>query len=596
MILFRADAAGMAGGLSPDSSAGGLLHRLRSDAALSWMLALMTAVTYLSVGSLDFVQFDDPLYVFRNDHVRAGLTWDGVKWAFTTYHAGNWHPVTWLSLMLDAQLFGVSAAAFHVVNAAFHLINVLLLFHLLRPHASNPWPAFLAAALFAVHPQHVESVAWVSERKDVLSTFFWLLTMLAYQSRYRKNGKGISPWVMGWFALGLMSKPMLVTLPCILLIWDFWPLGRFRRLPSWSTLAEKMPLFAMTVLFCLVTIVAQGSTGAISSIPLPIRLTNAVISIARYLEQTVWPFGLTPFYPYNAQVETGWFVVSVMVIVLLTYAVIRFLDDAPFLAAGWAWYLVALIPVIGLIQVGSQARADRYVYIPHIGLFFAFSWAMDEVFRSRLDPSKGKIPRYALIAAIGAVLCFFMILTSRQVFTWKDTRTMFQRNMEIVGENLVAHANLGRDAFDRGDLEAAIRHFRRVLDLRPDHPDNDDIHVGIGAVHANRHEHAQAIEQFRKALAITPNYPDLQFKLGISYMNGGHLALAIEHFRKAVEESPENIDARNNLGICLASVGKTKEAVEVLESALRLAPDDPAVRRNLDRARKASSGSTDSPQ
>ncbi len=585
---------------------------------------LLVAVAYAQVVRFEFLNYDDTIYVPDNPHVRSGFSPGGIAWAFTTFETANWYPLTWLSLMLDCQIFGPWASGIHAVNAALHAANAVLLFIVLRRMTWTRWRSAAVAALFAVHPLHVESVAWIAERKDVLSTLFFLLTLLAYE-RYAASPR-FSRWLVVFLcmALGLMAKSMLVTLPVVLFLLDFWPLGRVggRRkvrnempkqeevstgkseisdlksqisnlgsqisspplrgpLPGVSTISlivEKLPLLALSLATAAVTVAAQSSKGATEMLygraDLPVRLANAAIASVKYIAMTVWPARLAVYYPYDFY-PSPWLSVSaaVLLVVLTSVAIVCLIqssrqtlsavrrDDpaserdsglgltggrhsesacyyAP-LAVGWLWYLITLVPVIGLVQVGSQAMADRYCYIPSIGLFMAFVWAAGELC--------GRVPhcRTVLAGAGMAILAVLLVATWRQTDYWINSEQLFRHALTITGENPVACENLGDALLHQGKYAAAEVQFREVLAMDPEH--------------------------FRQ----TP--PELAQALA----GQGRIADAIAFVHEAIRKDAERAAAMNNLALFLAPKGHVREAIELLQKAIELAPEQPLARRNL---------------
>jgi hypothetical protein len=451
------------------------LHRRRSLVIGLGLLAAI-GVVYWPVRHFEFINFDDDVYVWANPEVQNGLTLRGLAWAFTTGHAGNWHPLTWLSHMLDCQLFGVNAGAHHLVNVLFHAANTLLLFGVLKRMTGARWRSALVAALFALHPLHVESVAWVAERKDVLSTCFWLLTLWAYVRYVQKPEihystaalRPLTSWnywlALVFFVCGLMSKPMVVTLPLVLLLLDYWPLNRVAgcKLPAASSdperstllalVWEKVPFLALAGVSCGLTLWVQqrgGAVASVESLPLGLRTGNAVVAYVRYLGHAFWPGGLAVFYPYQA-----WSLPTVVgagvLLAGVTGVVVWRGRSERHLLVGWLWYLATLIPVIGLVQVGGQSLADRYTYVPLIGMFVLVAWGMP---RSLTQPRLGKL---AMIAAASAVLCACAVLSWVQVHHWRDSETLFRYALKVTTGSAQAHNNLGVALAAQGKLAEAV--------------------------------------------------------------------------------------------------------------------------------------------
>jgi protein O-mannosyl-transferase len=547
-------------------------------AVIAGALFVATLAVFWSVLPSAFVKYDDDLYVAKNVHVAGGLAAPGVVWAFTTFTAANWHPATWLSHMLDVQMFGLDAAKHHVVSLLLHAANAALVFLLLATMTGALWRSALAGALFAVHPLHVESFAWIAERKDVLSTALWLLTSLAWLRYLRTRAVGSYLLVAALYATGLMAKPMLVTLPFTLLLLDAWPLGRL----AWSRtalrgnlgrlVAEKAPLFAMSAASCVVTAVAQRSGGAIQGLerfPAAGRLANAIGAYASYLEKTIWPSSLAVFYPYRAVSLLTWPTVgSIVVLAAATAAVLLAARRAPYLAFGWFWFLGTLVPVIGLVQVGLQSRADRYTYIPLIGLFVAMSWGLAE-----LAEQTARM-RTVGAAAACAWLVALAVAARFQVGTWANKRTLFEHAIAVTSDNFLAHETLGATLLDEGDVNAAVAQLNEALRLNPRFPETH-YDLGLAMVRLGRSE--EAISYFRRAIEIAPGLADAHNNLGGVLASVGRPDAALEEFRAAVRLDPQSRAARYNLANSLAETGRDAEAVESYSDVLRLGPRDAEV-------------------
>jgi tetratricopeptide (TPR) repeat protein len=523
------------------------------------VLALVTLVAFWQVRYCQFVTYDDHLYVYDNPHVRQGLTREGVRWAFTTSHASNWHPLTWLSLQLDAQIYPLGdkiaprdlktqAAGFHLTNVLLHTANVLLLFWVLRRMSGAIWPSAVVAGFFALHPLHVESVAWVSERKDVLSTLFWMLALWAYVRHVERPGLFRYLLVFGALALGLMAKPMLVTFPCVLLLLDYWPLRRALTVKqakadatgesqpgkSWKFLVvEKLPPFALVAASCVITCYVQSlghAVRALDDLGFAARLSNAVIAYADYLQQTVWPRHLAVFYPHTDLTWDPWRVLRAsMLIAAITLLVIWQRRRRPYLLVGWLWYLGTLVPVIGLVQVGEQARADRYTYVPLIGVFVMIAWSSAELARPGLRQAR------AVAVATGAVLVACAVLTWLQVPYWKDSVALWQHTVDATGPN------------------AAARY-------------------GLGIAYYEVNQFDQAADELRESLRIRPWDERAHFQLGNILSRQGKLPEAIFHYQDALQLRPSNAVAHMNLAIDLIHLGKQPEARAHLDEAGRLDP------------------------
>ncbi len=545
--------------------------------AVALGLVFLTVLAYSRAPSLGFLEsYDDALYVTGNAEVQRGLTWDTVAWAFTTGHAANWHPLTWLSHMLDVSLFGVNPAAHHLVNVLIHLANAILLFLVLYHWTERLGPSALAAALWAVHPQHVESVAWVAERKDVLCGLFWLLALMAY-TRYVRDARGRA-WAYGatvvFTACALMAKPMAVTLPCVLLLLDFWPLRRTSLLSSRSVEAphrswiglvvEKLPLFALSAAACGATLVAQahyGAVQAISDLPLYARFANVAMAYMQYLGKAFTPFDLAAIYPHpGAAIDLGVASVAAGFLVLTTIVFLALARHMPYLIVGWLWFLGTLVPVIGIVQVGSQSMADRYTYIPHIGLAVVVVWMAAAVFRPR--------SRWAVAIAVLWVISLTAI-TYRQVEYWRDGVTLFERAVALTGPNPLARINLGTAFLRAGDADAALAQFDEAARL-----DSDlalaHYNRGVALRRLNRFEDAR--DAFATALALDPTDASAHNNLGLVRVDTGFDADAEASFRAAIEYAPELWEAYVNLGSLLARQGDLTEAERVYRQVLAADP------------------------
>jgi hypothetical protein len=460
-------------------------------------------VVFGRVIGFEFVNYDDPQYVTANSHVQEGLTVAGVRWAFTTFTEGNWHPLTWISLMLDGSIGGLDPRVFHLTNLILHLANTLLLFLVLDRMTGLPRRSAVTAALFAIHPLHVESVAWIAERKDVLSTLFMLLTLAAYVGYVERPGLARRLAVVLLFALGLMAKPMLVTLPVLLLLLDAWPL---RRQGPWRRLMlEKAPLFAMSIIAGVVTVVAQWQGETVRSLaayPIGVRVANAIVATATYLGQAIWPTGLAVFYPHpHASLAAATVIGSAVVLAAVTFWTIHVRRSRPYLLFGWAWYLVTLAPVAGIVQVGSQARADRYTYIPLIGIFLGAVWAISDRFSDRPALLSGMTWAVLVMLGIGAFV---------QVGTWRDSVTLFRHALAVTDDNAVAHNNLGTALLRLRLLSEAEEHFREAVRINPAFA---EAHSNLGAALGRQGRTDEAIPEFERALELQPDYPEARLNL-----------------------------------------------------------------------------------
>ncbi len=507
-------------------------------------LVVLVVASYAQAFALGFVNFDDPRYVYQNPTVLRGVTADGLVWAFSGFHVANWHPLTWLSHMLDVELFGTAPAGHHAVSVGLHAANTVLLFLVLLGATGRAWRSALAAALFAVHPLHVESVAWISERKDVLSTFFWLAGTLAYVAYARRPTLRRMTAVAVALALGLLSKPMVVTFPFTLLLLDFWPLGRLRTgEPAspmrgwWPLVREKLPLFALSAASCVLTVLAQAGGRAVSAedvLPVGDRIANALWSYVAYLGQAAWPAGLAAVYPHPAFTVAGfpaWKAIAAAVVLAAVSAVVVWQRRRrPYLLFGWLWYLGTLVPVIGLVQVGLQARADRYTYVPLIGIFVAVAWLAADV------AERSRVARRAIPVVAGAVVLASAAAAWVQTGYWRDSFSLFGHALQVTHDNSLALRNLGAAYHDarRDDLAvAALEESVRLMPL--------DAHawMDLALSHSNLGQHERAAECFQKALRMKPDDAFIWFNLGVSYAMQGRWDEAAQTLARLQQLSPE---------------------------------------------------------
>jgi protein O-mannosyl-transferase len=537
---------------------------------LCLLLALVTAAVYWPVARHGFINFDDPDYVSGNPRVQVGLTWESVQWAFTTGFSSNWHPLTWLSHMLDCQLYGLTPGGHHLTNLLFHIANSLLLFGLFQRMTGALWRSALVAALFALHPLHVESVAWVSERKDVLSTFFGLLCLWAYVKYAEAQTLRPRFWyfvALLLFALGLMSKPMLVTLPCLLLLLDYWPLRR-PSLPPLRLLLEKVPFFALSALSCVVTFLVQQASGAVTPLaksPFDLRLANAFIAYALYLGKTLWPSKLAVFYPYSRWSLDSWPVVAAaLLLVAATVAVVLLRKQKPYLLVGWLWFCGTLVPVIGLVQVGKQSWADRYTYLPHIGLFLLIVWGISEVV------ARWKWSRPIAIAAAGLALAACGLATVRQRTYWRNTKTLFEHALAVTSDNYVAYTVVGNALIDDGKLPEAIEQCQRALQISPDYP---EAHNTLGNIYTRQQKYTEATASYNAAIRSDPTYADAHAGLSDALIKQGDFAGAEAHGREALRLTPMHLPAMFCLATALHKQNKLAEAADYYRQILALNPN-----------------------
>ena len=613
----------------------------RTARCLAAALGIVTLALYLPALRHGFLWYDDQQYVTENPVVQAGLTRAGIQWAFG-FHASNWHPVTWLSYMLDCQWFGLNPTGHHLTSVLLHVVNTMLLFWVLLRSTQSPWRSAIVAALFAWHPLHVESVAWIAERKDVLCAFFFILTLLVYtryvaelnqQRRVPESGRAAArsriaacyALVILSFALALMSKPMAVTLPFVLLLLDFWPLGRFANpepdserarlletLPgtlslrgNWWTLIEKVPLLLLSVGTCVLTVRAQGNAFSIvstTSLPLQERVGHALVAYGHYLWSTFVPRALAAYYPYDRGPSALPLVIAAVALIAVTLFAIRMAGRRPYLGVGWCWYLGMLVPVIGLVQVGDQAWADRYTYLPLIGLSLALTWAGFDL--------AGRFPAARPIAA--SILAGMLVLTSIQLSYWKNTRTLFEHTARVTRNNSMAITVLGSELARAGRLEEAIERYKTALSYQPDLPEahfflgnaleqqghleeatreyesalhsaglRAQVHVRLGVVFARQDRVADAIRHYTEALRWDPDLVLAHQNLARLLQTQGRLPEAIAHYQAALRLDPKLAPAHNNLGILLVQIGHPAEGIAQLREAARLNPGNMETEYNL---------------
>ncbi len=596
----------------------------KTAALILFVLVLLVSGIYWQAGNFAFISLDDHQYVLGAPPVMKGMTAEGFSWALTSHATGNWHPLTWLSHMVDVELFGPAPGWHHRVNVLFHLLNTGLLFFVLWRMTGGVWESAVVAALFGVHPLHVESVAWVSERKDVLSTFFWILTLGAYLRYARKPGVGRYLVVAAALALGLMAKPMVVTLPFVLLLLDWWPLGRFAgtagyRIPGIAgapflrLAGEKVPLLVLSAATGFATILAQSGNGAVKPLESWDRVSNALVSWAAYLLKTAWPSGLAVFYPHPSTlhaVRPVWQVAGATLLLgALSFVAWRERHRRPYLAVGWLWYLGTLVPVIGLVQVGGAALADRYTYVPLIGLFIAGVWGVSGTLDTR------RFRRLALGTA-GGVVAVLSVAAWVQAGYWRDSATLFSRALQVTESNWLAMGCMGFDLEERGEYAKSVPVFLDALRIKPDYgeascglglaysrlgryldaipryrdalrtrPDYLQAWSGLGLAYFRLDRYRDAIPCYLEALRIQPDAFDVLNNLAVAYDELGEYRRAIPCYREVLRIEPGNAAAWGNLGMCYEDLGELREAIACVEAVLRITPGDPEAERRLSRLR-----------
>ena len=557
-------------------------------------LTIALCSVYLQVKDHQFIDFDDEQYVTENSHVLSGLNLENIKWAFTSTYATNWHPLTWISHMMDVSIFGMKPGMHHLTNVIFHILNSILLLIVLNQMTGALWRSAAVAVLFALHPLHVESVAWIAERKDVLSTFFWMLTMLSY---YRYVGSRTIPkylLMLLFFGLGLMAKPMLVTLPFVLLLLDFWPLkreelylannGSLAELSLWPKInprgilrliLEKVPLMIMALAASGVTFYAQsvgGSVNSLERVSFASRIQNVIISYVAYLWKMVWPLNLAVFYPYPKLFNMLAVVMCLWLLFAITVIVVMSMRRLPYLFTGWFWYLGTMVPVIGIVQVGSQSMADRYTYIPLIGIFVMLTWGIPEL----LD--KWQFKKIALATLIGIVIPILIVCSWMQVGYWKNSNTLFEHALNVTVNNDVAHYSLAKDFIDHGEFDDALKHCTEALKINPYNSHANNI---MGLVLKKRGEISKAISYYSKAIQIDSNYVDAYNNLGSAFIDQGKNNEAVRQFSKAIAIEPECVFAYINMGVALYNQGRINEAIQSYQKAIQIKADSFEAHYNL---------------
>jgi tetratricopeptide (TPR) repeat protein len=556
----------------------------------------------------DFVSFDDNEYVYENPIVTRGLTVQGIFYAFSGKHSGNWHPLTTLSHMLDCQLWGLGAGGHHFTNVVLHTIAVVLLFLVWQQMTGAIWQSAFVAAVFAIHPLRAESVAWISERKDVLSAVFFMLTLGAY-IRYAKCpsiGRYLAVSIL--FALGLMSKSMLVTVPFVLLLLDYWPLKRFAGRSSIKRLIlEKIPLLALSVAGGLATLWAQQSSMArVERLPLNWRIGNGLVTYMIYLKQMIWPRGLAVFYPHPENELPMWQIgLAVAVLTLASAGAIALRHKRPYFITGWFWYLLMLLPVIGVVQVGSQAHADRYTYLPQIGLYVLLAWAITDAFTSRLQ--RRVLAMTGCVAVTALAWCAYI-----QVSYWRNSESLWRHALGVTSRNFFVHDGLGRFLLDHGRVDEAIDQFETALKIAPDfdhakmnlmvaltrkgntdevvarlrtlvmeNPNDAQAHYNLGNALLKKGDSQSAIAAYEKALSLQSRYPDAHYNLGVALDQNGRTNEAIDHYQEAVKQKPDYAEAYYLLGNDLLENTRVDDAIAAYEQALKSRPTYPEVENNI---------------
>jgi protein O-mannosyl-transferase len=578
-------------------------------------LIIVTCAVFWQMNQFDFINFDDNAYVTKNSHIQSGITPDGIGWAFGTKYYGLWNPLTWLSLMFDYQLHGLNAGGYHLTNLIFHVLSTLLLFWLFVRMTGAIWKSAFVAALFALHPLHVESVAWIAERKDVLSAFFWMLTLCLYVYYTEKPVIRRYWLVLFCFACALMSKPMVVTLPVVMILLDYWPLDRLQSrkivttmpevipvftnkgkkknksekealkknispthekklsepkiagiIPLWQ-LKEKLPFFILSAVTVFITLYAPNKPS-VKHFPLSSRLANAPVAFVTYLEKTFWPHDMAIFYPFSDQIALWKVLGASLLILVISIGVTVMLKRLPYLFTGWLWYVITIAPVIGIIQISASApyaMADRYHYLPSIGIGIMLAWGMPLLFQ------RSDILKKILFPAGIAVLAILSILTWKQCGYWKDSFELFGHALQVTKADDLTHHGFGRSLLMKGKIDEAIAHFNEAIRLKPD---NILPYFNRGAAYAKSGRHQEAIEDYTEVIRLKPDYADAYNNRGLSFDELGWHQRAIEDYTEAIRLKPDHVNAYNNRGIAFGELGQYQRAIEDYTEAIRLKPDD----------------------
>ncbi len=571
------------------------LSRIRRIQFICVGLAAITFAAYSPILKNEFITYDDGSYIAENPAVLSGLNWTSIQWAFNVGYSGNWHPLTWVSHMTDVALFGVNPSVHHLMNLLLHIANSVLVFLVFQRMTKIVWPSAFVAIVFALHPLHVQSVAWAAERKDVLSMLFWLLTMWSYVRYVERPKTARYLLALLFFALGLMTKPMLVSLPIVLLLIDFWPLRRTKLtggtkeqdpkkrgttktisgwMPLGSLLKEKLPFVGLAIVSSVITFLAQREGGAVAGtgvLSLGLRITNALISYLAYIGKTFWPSNLAFFYPHPAEHLPLWqAVLAALILIGVSVGAVMIAKRRPYIPFGWFWYLVTLVPVIGIVQVGLQAMADRYMYIPIIGLSVMIGWGVSDFLKTI---NKRVLAFAAVVLTVSMAASTFV-----QAGYWRNSRTLYEHAIEVTDHNWVAHTNLGVVLAKEGRINDAMDHYTQALQIKPDYVEARR----LLAFHlANGGRIDEAITHFKEALKINPNDPEARNNLGSLLARKGKVSEAINEYREALRTNPNYVDARFNLGFFLSQQGNTSEAIEEYLEAVRIKPDYADARLNL---------------
>ncbi|MCX5848924.1 MAG: tetratricopeptide repeat protein [Deltaproteobacteria bacterium] len=532
------------------------------------VLAVVTFAVFWQVNQYEFINLDDTLYVTENSHIQSGITLEGFRWAFSTRYADLWNPLVWLSFMLDYQLYGLNASGYHVTNLILHIMSTLLLFWLFCRMTGAVWKSAFVAALFALHPLHVESVAWIAERKDVLSAFFWMLTLCLYVYYTEKPVIRRYLLVLFSFALALMSKPMVVTLPIIMILLDYWPLKRFEsqkgNLVLWQ-LKEKIPFFVLSAALAIVTIYAPPDNLPHKLIPLEARIANAPVAFVTYLEKTFWPHDMAIFYPFSVQIPLWQILGATLLILAISAAVIVMAKRLPYLFVGWLWFAITLLPVIGIIQLSAYSMADHYHYLPSVGIAIMLAWGIPSLIKSEEI-------RKNLLFPTGIIFLTIMALLSwNQCGYWKNSIKLFNHALRVTKNNTMVNNLLGSALFKKGKIGEAIDHYNKAILIAPDYI---YAYGNRGKAYAKLGQYQRAIEDYTRAISLKTDYAEGYYTRGTAYGKLlGQYKLSLDDFNEAIRLKPDYIDAYNNRGIVYTKLGMYQKATDDFNEAIHLKPD-----------------------
>lgn len=574
-----------------------MIRTNRLELVICIFLVVATFAVYWQLSRHSFVNIDDNVYVTNNPYVKEGLKKESIIWAFTTTKAEFWHPVTWLSYMLDSQVFGVNPGGYLFTNLLLHVLNTLLLFRIFERMTGQIWQSGFIAAMFALHPLHVESVAWVAERKDVLSTFFWMMTMLSYSWYVERTGIKRYTVVLVFFIMGLMAKPMLVTLPFVLLLMDYWPFCRFKfrqlcygnnsrkNLFNFHLVWEKIPLFIIAAATSIVAFLVQQSKGGLVSqdlCPFNDRIANVFVSYATYIWKMIWPLNLAVFYPYPSKLSVWQVMGSLFLLAAISVLAIRLAKRYPYFITGWLWYLGTLVPVIGIVKIGDFAIADRYTYVPLIGLFIIIVWGGTDLLKEWRYKAMG----FGAIAMV--IISILSVFTWLQIQHWANSITLFKHTINVTENNYFAHYGMGHALASQGKLKEAVEHFEEAVRIRPD---KATLYNDLGRALAGQGEFKESISVFLRAVRMKPYYPNAHYNLGIAMVAQGMYNVAVEHFSEALRLNPNFIILQNNTvknklighfkqGNIYESRSELSKAIEQYKKVLSIQPEYlPALRK-----------------